>query len=322
MRCRLIVKDPLTVSNRMSHLLNRRLGAANRALVALNPWYEAFAGTPSGRSVTAINAARREAALQRVSQGAAVWNQWAEAMQRLALNAAPGAEASLVADAAVTDFAGTRFNGNAQFHGFVFPAACSFRDCRFEREAWFTASHFCGDADFSGAGFSRAGASFEQCRFDGDAKFSDSCWDGAAEWRSAVIRRGAHFERCGFGRDVWFAGTHFSGTSHFAEAEFQGDAGFGSCRFEGAADFRKAHFRDNAGFEDAHFAAETFFDEARFDRKVWLRRAQFEGPVSFDRARFVNFSALNRTDAHFAEDALPAPGTVDWLRSQALRAVT
>jgi len=126
-----------------------------RRLYDLNPWAEGLEPEEHlpghwRRDVDgfsgAFTQARLQAALERRGQGGKVWNTWAKAMWALCeeLQAAgqwvknnDKAEASqhLFLQCASVEFDGLCLRGGADFSGFLFPGAISFRQTRFGDKA-------------------------------------------------------------------------------------------------------------------------------------------------------------------------------------------
>ncbi len=165
------------------------------------------------------------------------------------------------------------------FTGFVFPEGISFRDARFEGDAYFYRATFQGEASFVRATFQDE-ADFVAATFQGEASFYEATFQGYAHFVGARFQDKAAF-RATFQGPASFLAATFQGEADFVAATFQGEAGFHAATFGGEANFGWATFQGEASFGWA-----TFEGEVRFRGEGEVRLFSSEAEADFRNARF------------------------------------
>lgn len=172
----------------------------------------------------------------------------------------------------------------------TFGREVSFKNAKFNNDAWFGSASFKAAVDFSSATFEKK-ADFGKARFQEDANFWRCTFTGCAEFRDTVFLKTASFWPGIFNSTASFSNASFA-RANFRASEFKGKAAFMWCAF-GFADFMHAEFSSGADFFDSRFAGRAYFGVVKFDAGVRLRLSEFGGEARFTFATFngeVDFS--------------------------------
>ena len=200
-----------------------------------------------------------------------------------------------------------KYVGNtADFRGFRFPDAVSFRETKFLGGSWFSEANFFGPTFFSGAVFvgpvSFEGAAFSlvnfgelrdetlgqeraiRTEFRDDCDFTKVTFHGGAWFNKAIFFGKASFDATEFAGFVWFEDVVFSGVAWFTRAIFSVSSA--GTLFGNGASFDRATFADEVTFKGANFTDTVSLKGTTFSRGVSFEEAKLTGGAELDGAVF------------------------------------
>ncbi len=212
----------------------------------------------------------RQDHLERMQQGADIWNTWAKQVLAAIEQTYPNAteEEKLVKCRQYQiDFSGVTFNKKADFSGFIFPIEINFTNATF------------GEAHFIGATFSKR-ACFYKVKFLGETRFHKANFFELAdlekvkfhkytEFSEVTFHDMAVFQNSEFNHKVNFSNVVFHHKADFRQVIFSSpEVSFWEASFHKTLDFRNVKF--NSGFVEllflgAQFQQQSLFVDVKFD---------------------------------------------------------